>query len=134
MAQQHLDELHTEMNEAVQELLRQAAKKVLAYHERVIRIEPHRFLGKMTVELNNLKNGMTSAVENMMNRHLLNLTAVENRLVALNPKSVLKRGYSITTNMRTGLLVRQPEDVRLEDVLTTELSDENIIESKVTKK
>jgi exodeoxyribonuclease VII large subunit len=134
MAQQHLDELHTQMNEAIQELLRQATKKVLAYHERVIRIEPHRFLGKMAVELNNLKNGMAGAVENMMNRRLLNLTAVENRLVGLNPKSVLKRGYSITTNKRTGLLVRQVEDVRLEDVLTTELSDENIIESKVTKK
>ena len=52
----------------------------------------------------------------------------------LNPKSVLKRGYSITTNKKTGLLVKTVDDVRLGEDLITELADENLIESKVTKK
>ena len=62
------------------------------------------------------------------------LTAQENRLEGLNPKSVLKRGYSITTNKKTGLLMKTVDDVRLGEHLITELADENLIESKVTKK
>ena len=62
------------------------------------------------------------------------LTAQENRLGGLNPKSVLKRGYSITTNKKTGLLVKTKNDVRLGQHLITELANENLIESKVTKK
>jgi exodeoxyribonuclease VII large subunit len=62
------------------------------------------------------------------------LTAQENRLEGLNPKSVLKRGYSITTNKKTGLLVKTVDDVRLGEDLITELADQNLIESKITKK
>ena len=64
----------------------------------------------------------------------MRLTAQANRLAGLNPKSVLQRGYSITTSKKTGLLVKTLEDVRIGDYLITELTDENLIESKVTKK
>jgi exonuclease VII large subunit len=64
----------------------------------------------------------------------MQLTAQMNRLAALNPKSVLQRGYTITTNRKTGLLVRSPQDVQIADYIITELAEENLIESKVTKK
>jgi exonuclease VII large subunit len=64
----------------------------------------------------------------------IRLTAQDNRLAGLNPKSVLQRGYSITTSKKTGLLVKKADDVRLGDLLITELARENLIESKVTKK
>jgi exonuclease VII large subunit len=61
----------------------------------------------------------------------LQLTAKENLLAGLNPKSVLQRGYSITTSKETGSLVRKSGDVEIGDVLVTELAEENLIESKV---
>jgi exonuclease VII large subunit len=64
----------------------------------------------------------------------MQLTARENRLTALNPRSVLQRGYSITTNKKTGSLVRASDDVHIGEDLITELAGENFIESKVTKK
>ena len=64
----------------------------------------------------------------------MQLTAQDGRLVALNPKSVLGRGYSITANKKTGSLVRTPADVDIGDLLVTELAEQNLIESKVTKK
>jgi exodeoxyribonuclease VII large subunit len=64
----------------------------------------------------------------------MQLTAQANRLAGLNPKSVLQRGYSITTNKQTGLLVKTSEDVRIGDYLITELVNENLIESEVKKK
>jgi exonuclease VII large subunit len=64
----------------------------------------------------------------------MQLTATANRLAGLNPKSVLQRGYSITTNKKTGLLIRNLKDVQITDYIITELAQENLIESKVTKK
>jgi exonuclease VII large subunit len=64
----------------------------------------------------------------------MQLTAQENRLSVMNPKSVLQRGYSITTSKETGLLVKTSEDVNTGDYIITELASENMIESEVKKK
>jgi exonuclease VII large subunit len=55
-------------------------------------------------------------------------------LAALNPKSVLNRGYSITTNRQTGSLVRSPGDVEIGDQLATELAGGGLVQSQVTGK
>ena len=96
-------------------------------------------MGGKTVDLNNLRNRANVAIKTIINRRRMQLTAKANLLAGLNPKSVLQRGYSITTAKKTGLLVRKPEDIQIGDYLITELApkglaDENLIESKVTKK
>jgi len=133
-AEERLDELDMRMIEATRALLAEAREKLAATYERIVRIEPHRLLGKKTVELNNLKNRANTVIQTIINDCRMQLTAQANRLAGLNPKSVLRRGYSITTNKKTGLLVKTPEDVRIGDHVITELADENLIESKVTKK
>jgi len=134
MAQQHLDELHTEVDEAVKELLRQATKKVLAYNQQIIRIEPHRLLGKKMLDLNHLQNRANVGIGGIINKMRMKLTAAASRLEGLNPKSVLQRGYSITTSKKTRLLIKTLEEIQIGDYLVTELANENLIESKVTKK
>ena len=89
---------------------------------------------KKAVELTDLKNRAGAAVMAAVNKCRMQLTAQMNRLSALNPKSVLQRGYTITTNKKTGLLVKSSEDVRIGDYVITELAEEKLIESKVTKK
>jgi len=133
-AQQQLDELSAELAETIKELLAGGREKLSAAYERIIRIEPHRLLGNKTVELNNWQNRMNVGISVIINNSRMQLTAQANRLAGLNPKSVLQRGYSITTNKKTGLLVKTLEDVRIGERLITELADENLIESKVTKK
>ncbi len=155
-AQQQLDELTIELAAAIRELPAEAHRRLSAAYEQIVRIEPHRLLGNKTVELNNWRhrfdkgihaiiNNKTGKLDNWQNRmnvgisliinnSRMQLTAQANRLAGLNPKSVLQRGYSITTNKKTGLLVKTLEDVRIGDHLITELTDENLIESKVTKK
>ena len=133
-AEQQLDELAAELAETIRELLVAAQYKLSASYEQIVRIEPHRLLGKKAVDLNNLKNRTNAAIKAIVHDCRMQLTAQANRLAGLNPKSVLRRGYSITTNKKTGLLVRTLEDVRIGDYLITELTDENLIESEVTKK
>jgi len=154
--QQRLDELSAELAEIMKELLTGMRQKLSAAYEQIVRIEPHRLLKNKEVDLNNCRHriyvGIRAILNNRQieltnNQHRIDkrisviinncrilLTAQKNRLGGLNPKSVLKRGYSITTNKKTGLLVKTKDDVRVGEHLTTELADENLIESKVTKK
>jgi exodeoxyribonuclease VII large subunit len=122
------------LQDVIKELLTEAHRKLSAGYEQIIRIEPHRLLGYKTIELNNWQNRANMGICAAINNCQMQLTAKENRLIALNPRSVLRRGYSITTNKQTGLLVRTSEDVSIGDFLITELANENLIESEVKKK
>ena len=132
--EQQLEELQTKLAGSIKQLLADILNKLDAGKEQIRKIEPHRLLGRKTVDLTNLKNRANTAIEAVINKGRMQLTAQMNRLAALNPKSVLQRGYSITTNKKTGLVVRNLDDIRIGDSLITELAEEKLIESKVTKK
>ncbi len=132
--EQQLDELAARLNSSARELIAAARARLSGDYEKIVSIEPHRLLGKKTVELNELKNRIDNATRAVINRCRMRLTSQTGRLAGLNPKSVLQRGYSITTNKRSGALIRNLDDVQRGDLLATELADENLIESKVTKK
>jgi len=133
-SRQQLDELSAELAETTKELLAGGREKLSAAYERIVRIEPHRLLGNKTAELNDWQYKSDKGIRVIINNCRIQLTAQANRLAGLNPKSVLQRGYSITTNKKTGSLVKTLEDVRIGEHLITELTNENLIESKVTKK
>jgi len=133
-AQQRVDELGSRMEQYLKNKLLTAQKKLHEVYDKVIRIEPHRFLGKLFVELNNMQNRANTAIQGALSKRRMQFTAQENRLAGLNPKSVLQRGYSITTNAKTGFLIRKKDDIEIGDLIITELAQENLIESKVTKK
>ena len=133
-AEQQLDELSVELVAAMQGLMVDARRGLSEAYEKVVRIEPHRLLGRKNLDLNNMLSRANTGINRIVNNLRMQLTAAVNRLEGLNPKSVLERGYSITTNKKTGLLVRTSEDVQVGDYLMTELANENLIESKVTKK
>jgi len=133
-SRQQLDELTAELTEFIKALLTEAHRKLSAGYEQIIRIEPHRLMGNKTIELNNWENRTNVGIGTIINNCRMQLTAQANRLTALNPKSVLQRGYSITTSKQTGMVVKTPDDVHIGDCLITELASENLIESQVTKK
>jgi len=132
--QQHVDELDADLADALRTLFVDKRAGLQDYYEQVVRIEPHRLLGRMTVELNELANRVRAGVTAAVNEKRMALTAQEGHLSALDPKSVLKRGYSITTNPKTGRVVRTLDDVDIGDAMVTELAGEQTIESKVAAK
>ncbi len=133
-ASQRVDEFGLRLGRSLKSMLLVVRNRLHEVYDKVIRIEPHRFLGRLSVELNNMQNRSNAAVQAVLNKRRIQITAQENRLAGLNPKSVLQRGYSITKIAKTGLLVRKREDVEVGDLIVTELAQENLIESKVTKK
>jgi len=133
-AEQQSDELCIRLQSSVKHLLADTRNTLYAIAEQIRQIEPHRLLARKTLELNKLQNQAKAALKAIINNCKMELTARTNRLAALNPKSILQRGYSITTNKKTGSLIRCLEDVQIDDQLNTELAHENFIESRVTKK
>ena len=133
-AEQQSDELCFRLQSSVKHLLADTRNIMYVIAEQIRKIEPHRLVAGKSLDLNNLQNQAKAAVKAIINNSKIQLTARTNRLAALNPKSILQRGYSITINKKTGSLVRHLEDVRIGELLNTELADEKYIESKVTKK
>jgi exodeoxyribonuclease VII large subunit len=131
---QLLDELQNEVEKNMRDLMASIQLRLSASYEKVIGIEPHRLLGKKALELNVLASRVNTGMTTLLNHSQMQLTACANRLGALNPKSVLLRGFSIATNKKTGRIVVKPQDVEVGDFIVTELADENLIESQVTKK
>lgn len=134
LGEQKLDELSFTLSDSVKDIFSQARAELSEFFEKVLRIEPHRLLAKKTVELSDMHHRAKLTIKTRINEMRIQLTAQSNRLEALNPKSVLKRGYSITLNKVTGALVRRANDIEVGQIITTELANENLIESKVTKK
>jgi exodeoxyribonuclease VII large subunit len=132
--QMQLTGAENRLAEKMKELLFERQRRLSASYEQVVRIIPHRQIGRRMVELSNLSNRANVGVGAILNKRQMELTGAENRLAGLNPKSVLQRGYSITTNKKNGLLVRNLEDVQIADYVITELAGENLFESKVTNK
>jgi exodeoxyribonuclease VII large subunit len=118
-AEQQSDEMCLRLESSVKQLLAKTRERLYTIAEQIRKIEPHRLLGRKTVDMNNLKNRTNVAIQVIMKKYQMQLTANANLLAGLNPKSVLQRGYSITTN---------------KNLLITELAEENLVESKVTKK
>ena len=132
--EQQLDELSTILASSTKALLAELRDRLYLFYQQIVRIEPHRLLARRTVDLNNLLNRANVSMGKIIGVCKMQLTAQANRLAGLNPKSVLQRGYSITRSRRTSLLVRTVQDVQIADLLITELANENLIESQVTKK
>jgi len=133
-AAQLLDDLSSTLIDSLKHRLNDIRTRLSAAYEQIAKLEPHRLLGANTVALNNLLNRTSAAITAVINKNRIDLTACENRLAGLNPKAVLNRGYSITTDKRTGEVIRKPDQIQIGDFLITELAKKKTIESKVTKK
>jgi exodeoxyribonuclease VII large subunit len=132
--EQQLDELASRLTDATKQLIISAREDLHIAFQRIIKFEPRRLLTTKMLALNELRSRLIAAAVAIMSSRRMQLTAHENRLAGLNPKSVLQRGYSITRAKKTGQLLRAAADVEVGDLLITELDKENLVESRVTNK
>jgi exodeoxyribonuclease VII large subunit len=152
-AGQQLDEAGLRLGESARRMFAEQHEKLTQAQQRVMRIEPHRLIGEKKVQVNSLCSALSAAVINAANakqpvverlesrmkneimqliaKKQLQLTAGQNRLAGLNPRSVLQRGYSITSLKKTGKVVGSADQVKSGDMLVTELAGNEKINSKV---
>ena len=131
VASQRVDELAVLLGHALKTQLRRWQNQLERIRTAVRTIEPTRLISLKNIAVHRLSSRNQTAILKILSKNQLKLTALENRLSALNPRSVLNRGYSITINERTGRLVVDIEQVQADDRLMTELAKGQKIYSRV---
>lgn len=77
-------------------------------------------------DIEDLKEQLYESIKDRINELSKDIKARENQLEALNPKKVLKRGYSISAN-KDGQVIKSIKDVKKGEKITTTLCDGTII-------
>ena len=131
VAAQRVDELTASLIYASKSLMGTFRQKLDRMRQQVQKIEPSRVISQEQIGLHRFQSRNQAAVVKILSKNQLKLAALENRLVALDLRSVLNRGYSITINERTGTVVTDAGQVEMDDRLTTELAKGQKIRSRV---
>lgn len=131
IAAQRIDELAMSWVHAGKSLMGLYRDKIDQMRGKLQKIEPSRLVSQQNMALERFSSRNQAVIMKILSRNQLKLAALENRLVALNPRSVLNRGYSITINERTGDVVTALEGVAVDDRLTTELGGGEKIHSRI---
>jgi exodeoxyribonuclease VII large subunit len=132
--EQMLDELQSSLAESAKSLMLNIRGILQSYFEQILKIEPHRILADGKISLNNINSRINEKIGQVFSGLKIRLETQAAKLSACNPKSVLNRGYSITKDAATRQVVTGTAQVNVGDLLITELKNENLIESRVTKK
>jgi len=131
---QILDEFENNLAESAKSFVLNIRKLLQIYFEKILKIEPHRLMADKKIPLNNLQNRLSQKTSGLLASVKLQIETQAGKLSACNLKSVLNRGYSITKNAITGQIVKSVAEININDIIITELKDENLVESKVVKK
>lgn len=131
IASQRVDESAAAFNNAISSKISRFRQRLDTVYRLIGKIEPTGLISSQGRNLDRLTHRNRTAMVKILSKNQLKLTALENTLQALNPRSVLSRGYSLTTNERTGVLVSEIEQVQIDDRLITELAQGRKIHSRV---
>jgi exodeoxyribonuclease VII large subunit len=131
---QSLDDFENNMAESAKSFVANIRKVLQRYFEMLLKIEPHRLIADKKIAINNYQNRLSQKTSGLLAFVKLQIETQAGKLSACSPKSILNRGYSIAKQAITGKVITSPADVNIGDSIITELANENIIESKVTKK
>jgi exodeoxyribonuclease VII large subunit len=132
--EQSLDDFENNMAESAKSFVANIRKVLQTYFEMLLKIEPHRLIADKKIAINNYQNRLSQKISGLLASVKLQIEMQAGKLSACSPKSILNRGYSIAKQAITGKVITNPADVSIGDIIITELANENIIESKITKK
>lgn len=126
---QRLDELSIALQQAIRQRLYQQERVLANLTPRLMRQSPDKKLANANHQLAQLHTRLHQAMHHQLQQANNTLALQASRLDSVSPLNVLARGYSITKTAQNKV-VKSVEDVKVGDVLTTELVDGQVI-SKV---
>ncbi|TMP58864.1 exodeoxyribonuclease VII large subunit [Pseudoalteromonas sp. S1610] len=119
---QRLDELSIALQQAMRQRLYQQERVLANLTPRLMRQSPDKKLANANYQLAQLHARLNQAIQQQL-QHANNKLALQaSRLDSVSPLNVLARGYSITKTAENKV-VKSVEDVKVGDVLITELVD-----------
>ncbi|MGA3066642.1 MAG: exodeoxyribonuclease VII large subunit [Tepidisphaeraceae bacterium] len=120
---QLLDDRQRALLIAAGNTLRIAERRIARSNDRLQTHHPRQQLATHRQRLDAAKQRLTAAMAVWLKSRRAQLQSAEQRLEALSPRQVLRRGYTITTMKKTGVIVRSSNQVSEGDRLLTQFAD-----------
>lgn len=109
-----------------------ARHKLKALQERYAFKQPRFLIQQNFQRIDELTKSLAQSLNHFLETEQLKLSNLSEKLNALNPTSILARGYSITTKVSDGRIIKDGKEVKDKDLIKTKLAKGEII-SKVKK-
>jgi len=109
---QRLDELQTSLARCTRKELRRHQTGVTNFAQRLARLKPSKTLGLRRQIIGELMRRLHDSARHALQSQRQRLREMEARLRLLSPEQVLERGFSITRDMATGVVVRDASAIK----------------------
>ena len=119
---QYLDELQTSLLRCVKRDLRKQQNTAELLRRRLWRLRPRQFLQQRREILRLAQDRLAEQARHHFRLAQNNLANLETRLRLLSPEQVLARGYSITTDVTSGKVIRDATEVQQGQMLKTRVA------------
>jgi exodeoxyribonuclease VII large subunit len=120
---QKLDETKIRLQSQMQQLLSQKRVALLEKQKKCALLDPKAQLQLLKIKLDHLKGKLYDTQINTVAIQKRRLESGANRLTALSPKNVLKRGYSILFSQKENSIIISPNQIQSGDRLRVVLSE-----------
>ena len=84
--------------------------------------KPENILQQYTQRIDELHHRINITIKHLLDTNKQAWHAIKKHLNSLNPKTILKRGYSITTSAANGQIITGPEELREQDEILTQVA------------
>ena len=118
---QLLDDLQTGLLRSVKQRWRECQVWWQNSHQRLLRVRPAQLLERRQQNVRELDRRLREQIGRQLNGHRTRFATLETRLRLLSPASVLDRGYSITSDVASGKVIRDSGEVSPGQPLKTRL-------------
>ncbi len=123
---QRVDDLCDELIQGGREFLKQQGVQLGNLSDRLVRARPSKVLKDRNKELEQQKRQFNDSAKRRMEQLKRDVEAFNDRLRLLDPKNIVSRGYSITTDAKTGRILRSAKKTHSGQTIITQMSDGDI--------
>jgi exodeoxyribonuclease VII large subunit len=120
---QVLDDRERQLRSALQARIWNMRRSLVRIEEAVSAHNPAVRLAQLRQRMDSARQRLGYAAAVYSERRRARLESLERELRAVSPESVLRRGYSLTTLKKSGVVVRSVQQIRGSEIVMTRLAD-----------
>ncbi|AQQ08532.1 Exodeoxyribonuclease 7 large subunit [Sedimentisphaera cyanobacteriorum] len=128
---QQLDELSGKLKQALSQMLLTRKGELASLQNQLAGSSLYNLMKDAQSRIEKNQNHLERAFSNRLNSSVNQLDKLESKLSALNPRSVLERGFTLTKTLEDNNIVKQPDDLNKGQRLITEFAGRKTVESVV---
>ena len=126
---QYLDSISEKLYSASKQFIYVKKEKIDGFQKRHGFYRPHLVLEQWDVKLIELNRRIKQCIQNTVNSHKKMLDSLQDKIILLNPKTQLKRGFAIATDSKNNIIF-SPDQVKVNDDITVKVA-RGILKTKV---